>query len=204
MILRARAIVVRGTALTGLMLLLGACAAPVLRPDSASLAAQELRERELATQPDWSLTARLAVSSADDGGSGSLEWQQRGPDFRFAVHAPVTGKTWVLSGDNRHAVLEGLRAEPLHGADAEKLLERELGWQVPLAELRSWVRGVRAPGRAELLFRSDGLPAELAQAGWIVEYRDYDLTQQPPLPRKIFARRGDYRVRLVVQRWQMP
>lgn len=202
--LRNPVFVLRASVLAGLMVLLGACAAPALRPDSASLAAQESRERELATQPDWSLAGRLAVSNAEDGGSGSLDWQQRGPAFRFAVHAPVTGKTWVLSGDDRHALLEGLRAEPIHGRDAAQLLQRELGWQVPVAELRSWVRGVRAPGRAELLFRADGLPAELVQAGWTVEYRDYDLTEQPPLPRKIFARKGDYKVRLVVQRWQLP
>lgn len=191
----------RGCGLIVLFVLVAGCAAPRLRPDAATLMVHEQRERAIAAQPAWGLNGRLAVAGPDEGGSGSLTWTQDGANYRFSLNAPVTGKTWILSGDAQRAQLEGLRAQPVLGADAATLLERELGWQVPVDELAAWVRGVRAPGRADLLFRADGLPAELVQAGWKVQYLDYDLSQEPPLPRRIFASRGEYKVRLVVQRW---
>lgn len=189
-----------------LALLLAACAAgPRIKmqpADTALLARQAEREQQLAAHDAWTLQARLGVSSARDSGSGSLEWMRRGEHFRFAMHAPVTGKTWVLSGDAGHARLEGLREQAIDGDDAAGLLERELGWQVPVTELAYWARGARAPGAAaEVRFRADGLPAEIDQAGWKVEYLDYDLARAPPLPSKVFASRGDTRVRLAIREW---
>ena len=99
-------------------------------------------------------------------------------------------------------MLEGLRDQPVEGTDAGALLDRELGWHLPVAQLTDWVRAARAHGDAKIEFRSDGLPAVIEQDGWKVEYPDYDETHQPPLPRKIFASRGDYRVRLAVSQWQ--
>jgi outer membrane lipoprotein LolB len=185
--------------------LLAGCAAPRVRtvaPDSAMLAKQAAREQALAAKPDWQLEGRLGVSTSRDSGSGSLQWKQDGDAFRFSVHAPVTGKTWVLTGDPRHAVLEGLRDSAVEGDDAAMLLERELGWHVPVAELSAWVRGARASGEAKVEFREDGLPATIVQDGWKIEYPDYDTTRTPALPRKVFASRGDYRVRLAVSAWQ--
>ena len=191
----------RAVALVACALVLAACAAPRVKPDSDLLARQAERERALSAQPNWVLSGRLGVSNAKDAGSGSLEWKQDGDAFRFSVHAPVTGKTWVLAGDAHRVVLEGLREQPVEGTDAAALLERELGWHVPVAELTEWVRAARAKGEAEIEFRSDGLPAVIRQDGWKIEYPDYDEAHQPPLPRKVFASRGEYRVRLSVGEW---
>lgn len=190
-------------------LLLAACAGPRPRPDGsvvdeAALAAQAQREHTLAARTEWGLVGRLAVSAGGDGGSGSLEWRQHGAEYRVTVQAPVTGKTWVLLGDAHGAMLEGLHPQPVGDADAAALLRRELGWEVPIAQLGTWLRGMRADGPSRLRFDADGLPLELVQGGWTIEYKDYDRQLAPPLPRKVFARRGDYRVRLSVQRWDAP
>ena len=192
----------RAGALVACALALAACAtAPRVKTDDTMLARQGERERALASQPNWALAGRLGVSNAKDAGSGSLQWKQDGDAFRFSVHAPVTGKTWTLTGDAHHAVLEGLRDQPVEDADASVLLDRELGWHVPVAQLTEWVRAARAKGDAEIEFRADGLPAVIQQDGWKIEYPDYDASHQPPLPRKVFASRGDYRVRLSVSEW---
>ena len=187
-------------------LVLAACAAPSLRPvtpDAQAFARQAAREKALAAHPVWTLRGRLGVSDGRESGSGSLQWSQHDRQFRFSFHAPVTGKTWVLSGDPGHARLEGLRAQPVVGDGAAALLERELGWRIPIAELVDWVRGARAPGDADIRFRPDGLPAQIDQAGWKVEYLDYDETRDPPLPRKVFAGKGNYKVRLAIREWSL-
>ncbi|MEZ5462704.1 lipoprotein insertase outer membrane protein LolB [Dokdonella sp.] len=187
-----------------LALLLVACAAPRVRPDAALLAAQQQREQQLTAMSDWSLKGRLALSGPEDSGSGSLDWQQKGVEFRFTMHAPVTGKTWTLSGNDHGAELTGLQPGPVAARDASSLLERELGWNVPVTELAHWVRGLRAAGPAEIVFRADGLPAEFRQAGWLVEFKEYDEAREPALPRRIFASNGEYKVRLAIQRWDLP
>ena len=196
----------RIAAAIAMVLGLVACAGQRVKPvtaDAQLLSRQLLRERALAAHPDWTLHARLGVSDGHDSGSGSLEWSQHADKFHFSVHAPVTGKAWILSGDRSHAVLEGLLEQPVEGDGATALLERELGWHVPVAELVDWVRGVRAPGAAEIRFRADGLPGQIDQAGWKVEYLDYDQSRDPPLPSKVFASKGNYKVRLAIHAWTL-
>lgn len=184
------------------LLALAACAPVRVRETPAALAAQAAREARLAPLTHWALTAHIGVSNRGDGGSGDLDWTQNGDAFRFTVRAPVTGKTWTLSGDAGHATLEGVDPQPDTDADAQRLLRDRLGWDVPLAELRAWVRGLRASGSlASVEYDAQNLPAVIEQDGWRVEYRDWFADRDPPLPRKVFASRGDARVRMVVESW---
>ncbi len=195
---------IRAASFALISVLLAACAAPRLRPDAERMSALEQRERILLVDRDWALQGRMAISGPGDSGSGSLDWIQEGDAFRFALSAPVSGKTWTLSGDLEHAQLTGLRAQAVFGTSAAEVLGRELGWKVPVSELAYWVRGIRAPGKAEMVFGDDGLLVELRQAGWTIEFREYESASNPVLPRRIFASNGEYKLRLVIQHWGVP
>ncbi|HZP67135.1 MAG TPA: lipoprotein insertase outer membrane protein LolB [Rudaea sp.] len=183
-------------------LALAACAPVRVRENPAVESAQTAREAALGSRSAFTISARIAVSNGNDGGSGELEWHQDGPAYTFTVHAPVTGKTWKLSGDARHAVLEGVEAQPLTGDDPERLLRERLGWEVPLRDLAAWVRGLRAAGApAQLQYDGENRPAVIDQAGWKIEYRDWFSDRSPALPRKVFASRGTARVRMAIEQW---
>ena len=114
----------------------------------------------------------------------------------------IVGKTWTLHGDSGHAVLEGVDPQPDEDTDAQRLLHDRLGWDVPLAARRAWVRGLRASGSpASVQYDEANLPAVIEQDGWHVEYRDWFADRDPPLPRKVFASRGDARVRMAIEGW---
>lgn len=185
-------------------ILLAACApVPVRRPGTAAqLAAQAARERELGALPVWGLHARFAASDGRHGGSGSLDWSENGERYRFTLRAPITGKSVQLEGGPEGAVLTGAGREPLAGRNAGEVLNAEFGWKVPVADLAWWVRGLRAPGiPAILTFGANGLPATLDQDGWHVDYREWYAERSPPLPRKVYASRDPFSVRLSIQEW---
>lgn len=197
-----RTVLLAVAALAGL--LLAACApVHVQRPGTpAQFAAQAAREKVLDAQHDWSLHARFAASDGQHGGSGSLDWKQMGDRYQFTLRAPITGKSVRLDGGPDGAVLAGLDGGPLAGATADEVLNEAFGWRVPVADLAYWVRGLRALGAAAVLtFGADGLPATLDQDGWHVEYRDWYADRKPPLPRKVYASRKPYSVRVLVQTW---
>lgn len=192
-------------ALACLVLSLAACApAPVrMRADPGLLAAQAAREAALASEPDWQFQGRLAVSAAGEGGSGRIDWVQRGEGFDIRLSAPVTRASWRLQGGPGQARLEGLEGGALVGPDARELLAGATGWDIPVQSLAHWLRGGRAPGPAQVEFGPDGLPALIVQQGWTVEYRGW--TPEPaPRPRRVFASRGDASVRLAVDAWEVP
>lgn len=181
---------------------LAACAPVRIHETPAAQTAQQAREAQLRAHANWTLTAHIGVSNGTDGGSGDLVWTQHGERYEFTVHAPVTGRTWKLSGDAHAAVLEGVDTQPARDSDPERLLRERLGWDVPLANLSAWVRGMRAPGSARVDYDAQNLPAVIDQSGWKVEYRDWLADRDPPVPRKLFASRGKARVRMVVDTWK--
>ncbi|KGM56690.1 hypothetical protein N799_02990 [Lysobacter arseniciresistens ZS79] len=192
--------------------LLAACAAQPVRPDlspaqlASARAAQLEREQALAADRDWSLVGRIAVSNRGKGGSGRVEWSRTGADYAVSLSAPVTRQSWRLSGDGRHALLEGLEGGPRHGADARLLLLEATGWDIPVEALGDWVRGARsqAAGPARIEYGANLLPWVMEQGGWRIEYEWPELPASEaaaPLPARLDATRGEARVRLIVDEW---
>jgi outer membrane lipoprotein LolB len=189
-----------------LPLLLAACAPAVRnRGDAGLLGAQRAREQQLAGVDHWALKGRLSIDDGKgNGGSGGFDWTQQGDRYEFVLRGPaISGVSFRLSGGPEGALLEGLRGGPVRGADAEALMQQALGWVVPLSDLRAWVRGLRADGGpAELSFGANRLPSLLQQDGWTVDYRQWDEMRQPPLPKKVFAEKPPYKVRLSIDSWR--
>ena len=55
--------------------------------------------------------------------------------------------------------------------------------------------------RSALRFNAQDLPAVLDQDGWRIEYRDWFADRTPPVPRKVFASRGEARVKMSIDSW---
>lgn len=186
-------------------MLAGCAAAPRPRvSDPAAMLAQHSREARIAADPEWALSGRLAISDGRESGSGRIHWREHDGRYAIELAAPVSRRSWRLTGDAHGALLEGLDGGPRRARDADRLLAEALGMQVPLVHLRAWVRGARGPGEAVVEFGPEGLPAAMRQSGWTIEFRDWYRDRTLPLPRRVFADRGDVRVRLVVDTWSDP
>lgn len=191
-------------------LLLGACAGRAPREalpplDAAPAVHQARREAALATRPDWSLQGRVALSNGRDGGSGRIDWQQQDGRYAVALSAPITRQSWRLSGDAGGARLEGLDGGPRVGPDPGALLRQATRWEIPVAALADWVRGLPAPaakhGPARIDYGPDGRVARIEQGGWIIGYTAWAAVDGVELPVRLDARRGEASVRLVVDAW---
>jgi outer membrane lipoprotein LolB len=205
---------VRGPLLAAWVLLLAACAsgggrkpAPPALVDPEDVAAaqarQSTREAWLHGRKEWGFEARVAVSQAGKGGSGRLDWRQQGARYTASLSAPVTRQSWRLSADEAGARLEGLEGGLRQGADADQLLREATGWDIPVQTLSDWARGLSGGGRPE--FGPEGQLQALDQAGWRIHYTEWlpAAGDQPAMPRRIEAERGQARVRLIVDRWDL-
>jgi outer membrane lipoprotein LolB len=181
---------------------LAACAPVRVRETPAALASQAARESQLGSRTHWTLSAHIFVSDGgENSGSGDLDWRNDSGRYEFTLRA-ATGKTWKLSGDADHATLQGVDPQPVRGSDPQRLLRERLGWDVPISDLASWVRGVRAPERrADVQYDERNLPAVLDQDGWKIDYREWFTDLNPAMPRKVYAARGKARVKMAIERW---
>ena len=185
---------VRYIAVLSLLLLSASCAQLPQRPANAWSA------------PDWSfwsLRGRIAVHAGEQGWHANLNWRQTGMDYTLELSGPLGQGTVRMTGDATGVTLA--RADGLQdqAPDADALLLRHTGWTLPVAGLRYWVRGRAVPEQpAEWEWAGDGLPQQLRQDGWVIQYTEF--REQPglgKLPRRIDLERDGLRARLVIDGW---
>lgn len=137
------------------------------------------------------------MSDGRDSGSGSVTWEQDGAYFMIQMRAPVSGQSWRLSGDDALCTLEGLRAYPLTASTPEQLLERELGWHLPVAPLREWLHGRPMDAGTAVERDAEGRVSGFTEAGWQIDFRDF----REGRPTRIRARKPPFQVRLAIKSW---
>ncbi len=188
------------------LLLSGCVSRPVRTPEVPVDPVQaQAQDRERAVIAQWGLSGRIAVSNGKQGGSGRIDWQQADDRYTVALSAPITRQSWRLSGDAAGARLEGIEGGPRASPDVEAMLLETTGWNIPVRALADWVRGVGAPeadfGAARIAYGDGNRPVRLEQAGWTIDYSQWQADAAPSMPLRLVATRGDAKVRLIVDEW---
>lgn len=162
------------------------------------------RASALAEVQRWSLRGKLAVSDGEDGGSGTLNWRQAPERTRMDFHGALGRGAWRLSVDPGEAELVLADGRNYRADSVDALVQRELGWRIPVSDLAWWVRGLEAPGPVEdRRLDAEGNLVELSQRGWVIEYGRYRDTDGISLPSKMTARRAERSVKLAVREWSL-
>ncbi|MBB3824479.1 lipoprotein insertase outer membrane protein LolB [Xanthomonas arboricola] len=185
----------------------GGGAAVVEQVSDQARQAEAARQAWLQAHPTWSFQGRVAISKDRDGGSGRIDWQQDGPQYRVQLSAPVTRQSWVLTGDSATGAgrIEGLDGGPRSGPDAEQVLLEATGWTIPVNRMADWVRALRIAdtGAQRVDLDAAGRPRIVQQGGWTIEFLAWAPAGdgRPELPQRIEAHNGSAKVRLLVDQW---
>jgi outer membrane lipoprotein LolB len=157
----------------------------------------------------WQATGKLGVKVPNDGGSMTLRWQQQPDDFAIDFTGPFGQNILAIAGKDGQVTLSEPGRAPITAKTAEELIRRNTGWNIPVAQLAFWIRGLPAPTAKITSFTPNpqGLIGELEQLGWKVSYGDYlsvaTSTRPLAMPSRIIAEYKDIRLTLVIREWQM-
>jgi outer membrane lipoprotein LolB len=189
-------------------LLLSACVTQAVKPlpptaDQIAIQESQLVAREDAVRlhPVWSFTGRVALKNGKNGGSGRIEWKQNGDVSQISLSAPITRQSWVLTLDENGARIDGLEGGPRTGNDAAALLRETTGWEIPIAALADWARGLRASpaDAAQMQTAANGHLLHLQQNGWAIDYHWPQTTPiTPAMQQRIDDATGDAKLQLIV------
>lgn len=188
-------------------LLLGACSSTVQQHTQTAQeqlttfdsAEQLARLKQLSKQNDWRLRGKIGLRSPEKNGSGFIDWQQEGENFRLQVSGPLGQGSTSISGNQEQLFVQGGNEDQTQ--NAQEQATRALGWPLPQQEMPYWVRGLAAPGKPHQAQWDDGLLQQLSQGGWQIDFLRYS-RHRVPLPEKIKLTRDDIQLTLVVKRWQ--
>lgn len=186
-------------------MLLHACSsAPVAVPEAGNQFAYQDRVARIGSVSDWSLVGRISLDDGEQGGSGRLQWVVKADQRSIDFHGAMGRGAWHLESGPEGAVLRLADGSEHTAAAVDTLVEQQLGWPIPVTALQWWVRGLSAPGPVEeRLIDAAGLLTHLKQFGWQIDFKRYSSESSTLMPTRLDARRGQYRVKLAVSRWQI-
>lgn len=196
-----------------LSLFLGGCVSqpnsptqPATTPSDAQ-AAWKQRQAQFAKMRVWRLQGRVGIQFSDQSASFGLSWLQTGKDnYEMNIKNPLTGSILAhLQGSANEVTLKA-NNKTYKDANAERLLQGQLGVSLPLDGMKYWVRGIPDPKAAVEAVKLDeqGRPESLQQAGWKISYSGWQGANWQALPRKINLTRvqANTKVKVIAKDWQ--
>lgn len=160
------------------------------------------RQPLLARVQTWNIAGRLALQTGQEGWHISYRWQQQDQLYHIILADPLGQTSAELQGRPNGVTLLMADGRSATADNPDQLLEKRLGWPVPVQGLYYWVRGLPVPDVPESHgLDRDGRLIWLKQSGWDISYRRYGDFAGLSLPTKIFLDNDRIKVRLVIDGW---
>ena len=159
-------------------------------------------QEKLYAVKNWTLDGRIAVKAGKEGWNANLFWEHDGGQDRLRISGPFSqgAVSIILQGQSVY-INEG-NGTAISSHDPDDLLQKRLGFSVPLGSLRFWVLGLPAPDkdyRAEL--DDEGGLKGFEQQAWVLGFENYETLGNFVMPKKMTIQGNQVRLRLVVDEW---
>lgn len=178
-----------------LVLLLSACSTAPVVPDAVYSRSARLHLYKLA---QWSFDGRMALTGKNDSWSANIIWEH-GPDKeQIKLSGPLGQGATVIRLTGDFVTIDRGGGDVQSSAQPEEFINQQLGMFVPVQSLRYWVAGLAEPTQA---FVETG--GGFKQAGWLVEYNQWQSVDGQSMPRKITVMNDRVKLKLIIDQWSL-
>lgn len=170
-------------------------------PSNQPLTSTE-RSSRLSLLESWTTSGSVGISYRGKTDIGTFVWRQSGLNYDFRTYGPLNAVSIRIEGRPGRATLWKNANSSRSASSPEALMRQEMGWFLPLSNLRFWSRGLAAPGVVgQKRYDEFGHLTLLQQQGWTINYQRYQAVADKDLPRNVVMTHGDLRVKIIFKRW---
>jgi len=158
-------------------------------------------QQQLSRLSYWSLEGKIAVRQTNKSDTVALQWQQADENFDIFISGPLgAGATRIAGNPTRLTFYNGDKISTTTD-DPNRLIEKHLGWELPLGNLPQWISG--RSNSNTVRFNADNTLAGFDEHGWHVEYQRYHTVERWLLPEKVVLKHEDMQVTIFIKRWEL-
>ena len=153
----------------------------------------------------WNIKGRAAIQSENNSATFLLHWDQFNTGYELRFIAGLGQGAYLLQGTENGVVMRTPKNKVFTSDTPESLIREKLGWDVHIAGLKYWVRGVPEPNvkYSQLLLDKKGRLKDMKQSGFFISILRYTDKENISLPEKLFIRSNNIQLRLVIQNWEI-
>lgn len=155
--------------------------------------------------PPFDMVGRVFVGYEGPSFSSNMRWSHASGRDQIWLMTPLGQTLAYIEDGPGGATLTSADQQKYYAGSVESLTRRALGWELPLGELRYWVRGEEVPGVPSqgVQRAADGRLLELTQNGWRVVYAAPN-NGSGRMPQRLQLSNGSQQIRLVIDEWRTP
>lgn len=156
----------------------------------------------LKNQQTWTMLARIGTVSKQGSTSSELDWQNTTTGYNIKLNNMLTFGEIFIKKQNSNITLN-YQDKTYSATNPESLLFELTQLNLPISEFQYWVLGLPSPNLKvnSLELNNYATIQSLSQDKFKVEYDNYDLIKQKPLPHKISIKTKGLYLKIVVQSW---
>ncbi len=189
----------------GLIFSLSACVTTPEKPAYPTIGSTQqqqitqLRRSRLEPVDAWNIKGRIAIQYADDGFTAGLRWRQAQDIFNISLTDPLGRVAAKLEGNDKKVTLSA-QGETYSADSPDELMQKQLGWALPLDSLYHWSKGIPDPNHPLRAVGYDnfGRPVSLLQDGWQVFFKQYPNNDVLAQPKHVSIERPTFKAKLVI------
>lgn len=161
---------------------------------------------------NWEFSGKIGVKVPERIDSAVINrWKQDEAQFIIDLSSAIFGLGATrIEGNPNYIVMTESGEAPIISYQPTELIQQHIGWPLPIAQLRYWVKGIPAPIQTTedqikaIKFNGNGELSQLNQNGWQINYSKYTLFNNINLPRKIILRQQQAKITVIINDWQLP
>ena len=152
----------------------------------------------LYAKASWAFVGRMAVSDKNDSFSASITWKHQDSQDKLELSGPFGQGRTLIELTDEGVVIDNGDERMQYSGNADELVSRQVGVDIPVSALKYWVLGLVEP---ELEY--DLLEKGFVQSGWNVSYQQMQRVGQTDMPRKIRVEQEGVKLKLIINHWDL-
>ncbi len=188
------------------LIILSGCATQIEPPfDHPTYTKKPWKQRRvnLADKTSWEIQGAVSIQSRGKAQMGSFNWKQIQQRYAINIYGPLNlGAIGIQGLPGRVTLFKPTGS--FSAATAEALMQQQLGWYLPVSNMRYWIRGIPAPGAKFRQSQDEyGHLVFLSQEGWQIQFSAFKPQGNTDLPRRIVMDNQQLHVKLVINHWNL-
>lgn len=151
---------------------------------------------------------RYKANGKEESLHGGFDWKQT-PDYTVITLLSPLGQSMAkIEATPQLTTFSAPGSAPRSGANAEELIETQLGWVLPVTGLKDWLQGCATDMQGQLFIATPESRQVITRDGWQLDYPSWIDGPSMPLPKRINLIKGgkdfsdvDINLKLVIDEW---
>jgi len=157
------------------LIFLGGCAYFQKPLPSKHVPCKEEHKVELQQITDWTMDGALSITRDKKRDIARFKWVQKQSGYTINISGPLNINSVRIIGDSNGVEFWRTRKKCIKASTPEQLTQDQLGWQLPVSNMRYWILALPVPNTKidAANFDQYGHLIDLNQSGWQMKYSEF-------------------------------